>query len=93
MRALAAELGVGERRLLRLFHERVGLSPKQAARVARFRTAVALLLRYPERPLGRIALDGGYYDQPHFNGEFSRLAGVSPERWRREQPSDLRGDD
>lgn len=85
VRQMAGEMGLGERRLQRLFHERVGLSPKEAARVARFRAAVAHMRRTPNRPLGRIALDAGYYDQPHFNREFARLAGVSPEAWRRER--------
>jgi AraC-like DNA-binding protein len=85
VRELAAGLGVGERRLQRWFDERVGLTPKQAARIARFRRVVALMLAAPARPLGRVALEAGYYDQPHFNREFARLAGVSPEAWRRER--------
>ncbi len=85
VRALAGELDMGQRRLQRLFHERFGLTPKDAARVARFRAALRRLRRHPERELGRIALEAGYYDQPHFNREFRRLAGVSPERWRAER--------
>jgi AraC-like DNA-binding protein len=85
MRALAAEVGVGERRLQRLFHERIGLSPKEAARVARFRAALQRMSRHPDRALGRIGLETGYYDQPHFNREFARFAGLSPEAWRRER--------
>lgn len=85
VRALAAGLGVGERSLERLFRERVGVTPKEAARIARFRAAVAAMLRNPDRPLGRIALEAGYYDQPHFNREFLRLAGVAPEAWRSER--------
>ncbi|HEX9108171.1 MAG TPA: helix-turn-helix domain-containing protein, partial [Longimicrobiales bacterium] len=78
---LATELGVGRRRLERLFHERFGLTPKEAARVARFRDVLARMRRHPEHPLGRLALDAGYYDQPHFNREFLRCAGVTPEAW------------
>ncbi|MBB4639250.1 AraC family transcriptional regulator [Longimicrobium terrae] len=85
VRQMAGEMGFGERRLQRLFHDRVGLSPKEAARVARFRTALAHMRRTPNRPLGRIALDSGYYDQPHFNREFARMAGVAPAAWMRER--------
>jgi AraC-like DNA-binding protein len=85
VRQMAGEMGLGERRLQRLFHDHVGLSPKEAARVARFRTAIAHMLRTPNRPLGRIALDAGYYDQPHFNREFARMAGVAPAAWMRER--------
>ncbi len=92
VRGLAGELGVGERRLQRLFHDRFGLTPKDAARVARFRAALRRLRRHPGRELGRIALESGYYDQPHFNREFRRLAGLSPERWLAERRLRLAAD-
>ncbi|HEY0153615.1 MAG TPA: helix-turn-helix transcriptional regulator [Longimicrobium sp.] len=84
VRELAAQLGVGERRLQRIFHDHVGLTPKQAARVARLNAAIALMTR-AELPLGRVALRAGYYDQAHFNHEFARLAGVAPHVWRAER--------
>jgi methylphosphotriester-DNA--protein-cysteine methyltransferase len=85
VRALADGLGVGERRLQRLFRERIGLTPKEAGRLARFRTAVGHMRRRPATPLGRVGLEAGYYDQPHFIREFSRFAGLPPEAWRRER--------
>jgi AraC-like DNA-binding protein len=84
VRELAAQLGVGERRLQRIFHDHVGLTPKQAARVARLKAALALMAS-AELPLGRVALRAGYYDQAHFNHEFARLAGVAPHVWRAER--------
>jgi AraC-like DNA-binding protein len=84
VRELAAQLGVGERRLQRIFHEHVGLTPKQAARVARLKAALSLMAG-AELPLGRVALRAGYYDQAHFNHEFARLAGVAPHVWRAER--------
>ena len=84
VRALAAQLGVGERRLQRIFYHHVGLTPKQSARVARLKAALALMLG-AELPLGRVALRAGYYDQAHFNHEFARLAGVAPHTWRAER--------
>jgi AraC-like DNA-binding protein len=84
VRALAAELGVGERRLQRVFHDHVGLTPKEAARVARLRAALAILRADSALPLGRAALRAGYFDQAHFNREFARLVGVAPGAWRAE---------
>lgn len=40
--ALAAELGLGDRRLQQLFHLHVGLSPKALCRLARFRAVLTL---------------------------------------------------
>jgi AraC-like DNA-binding protein len=85
VRRLAAELGVGERRLQRIFHDHVGLTPKEAARVARLRAVLGVLRAAPGLALGRAALRAGYYDQPHFNREFARLVGVAPEAWRAER--------
>ncbi len=77
----ARSYGFGPRRLRRAFDRWVGLSPKQFSRVMRF-----------QRLLGRVhsgcpgnwaeqALECGYYDQPHMNREFRRLAGVAPSRY------------
>jgi AraC-like DNA-binding protein len=62
----------------------VGLTPKEAARVARMSAALALMRADAELPLGRVALRAGYYDQAHFNREFARLVGVAPHAWRAE---------
>jgi AraC-like DNA-binding protein len=92
VRSLAAELGVGERRLQRIFHDHVGLTPKEAARVARLEAVLALLRASPELPLGRAALRAGYYDQPHFNREFARLVGLAPDAWRAERVASVQAD-
>ena len=82
---LRRALYVSERTLERRFKTEVGLSPKQAGRVARFRLALERMYRSPEAQLGRIAHECGYYDQAHFTREFTAMAGVSPSEWREEQ--------
>ncbi len=74
---VAAEVGVGERRLQQLFERTVGLSPKALSRVARFRQAIDLALA---EPLGwaDLAAACGYYDQAHLTHEFRALAGRTP---------------
>lgn len=42
-----------------------------------FRRALAMVERGP-RSLADVALENGYYDQPHFNAEFRELAGLTP---------------
>jgi hypothetical protein len=32
--------------------------------------------------LARVALDAGYYDQPHMNAEFREMAGLTPRQFR-----------
>lgn len=82
---LATGLGLSTRTLERRFAEDVGLTPKQAARVARLRRALDLLGRSPPLPLARVAPAAGYHDQPHLTREFGALAGLTPAAWRRER--------
>lgn len=78
VRALAAQLGLGERRLQQLFHEHVGLTPKAMCRLARFRAVVASRLRETGRSWVEVALDGGFYDQAHLIHELRAFTGLSP---------------
>lgn len=82
VRELAAALGIGERRLEQVFRRNVGLSPKQACRIARFRSTVARLRREPDRAWTELAYDGGFYDQSHLVNEFQALAGLAPGAFR-----------
>ena len=76
--ALARELGWSRRHFGERFREHVGLAPKPAARVLRFRRALALLERDDGARLAEIAQECGYYDQAHFNRDFRAFAGSSP---------------
>jgi AraC-like DNA-binding protein len=76
IRRLAALLGVGERRLERLFRARLGITPKLLARIVRFRAAYEALARGDAQV--EVALDRGYFDQPHLLRDFYELAGASP---------------
>ncbi len=82
---LAAEVGWSRRHLLNRFTAVTGLSPKEAARIARFEAARALLLR-PRRPtLADVAAHCGYADQSHLAREWRALAGCSVGTWLREE--------
>lgn len=79
----AAALHIGERRLQQLFHEQVGLSPRQWARLARLHSGLRLLRREPGLPWAQLAADAGYADQAHLSHEFRALCGVTPSDFRR----------
>ena len=76
--ALAHELGWSRRHFGARFREHVGLAPKAAARLLRFRRAVGLLERDDGARLAEIAQACGYYDQAHLNRDFRAYAGRSP---------------
>lgn len=78
---VAAQLGVTDRHLRRVFTEHVGVSPKDYARASRLQRAISLF--GTSNDWARIALDVGYYDQAHFIGDFRRLTGVTPAAFAR----------
>jgi AraC-like DNA-binding protein len=78
VRRLTEEIGWSHRHLVSQFRTHVGLAPKLAARVLRFRRAVDLLQRDDGRRLAEIAYDCGYADQAHLNRDFRQFAGSAP---------------
>lgn len=78
IRPLAADLGVSERQLERLFREQIGTNPKQFASLARFEWA----WRRTNCGLSWAALasEAGYADQAHLTRTFVQRTGLPPSR-------------
>jgi len=76
--AVAAELGVSERHLRRIFDETIGVNPKAFAKLTRFRRAVSAARAESHAGWATIASNAGYYDQAHLIAEFRAIAGVTP---------------
>lgn len=73
---LAAHVGWSRRHLGGRFHDALGITPKQAARVARFEHASQMLRA--GLPSAEVANAAGFADQPHLNREWQALAAMSP---------------
>lgn len=89
---LAAATGWSRRHLLTRFRAQVGLSPKAAARVLRFRHAAGLLMPagpgggppavHSGRPgIADVAAAAGHADHSHLVREFRALAGCTPSQF------------
>jgi AraC-like DNA-binding protein len=76
--AVAADLGVSERHLRRVFHEAVGVNPKTFAKLTRFHRALGAARKDAHAGWASIAAAAGYYDQAHLIAEFRAIAGVTP---------------
>jgi AraC-like DNA-binding protein len=79
---MASDLGVSSRHLRSLFLEHVGLSPKRALRITRFRAVFDASRTCSVVRWAALAATYGYCDQSHLVDEFHALVGESPEAFR-----------
>ncbi|MBN8753106.1 MULTISPECIES: helix-turn-helix domain-containing protein [Variovorax] len=79
---LVERSGYSHRRFIALFRGAIGLTPKEYARVMRFDRALALAAGSVQG-WADVASAAGYSDQAHLSREFSALAGMPPQAWRR----------
>lgn len=82
---VAERVGWSRRHLSERFRMATGLTPKQAARIARFEAAHRMLVTGEHRSLARVAAECGYADQPHLAREWKVLSGCSISTWLREE--------
>jgi AraC-like DNA-binding protein len=76
MRELAASLHVSQDVFEKRFRRVAGLSAKQFAYIVKMKSVVAK--GRSGQTLAQIALDAGYFDQPHFNKDFKLFTGFTP---------------
>jgi AraC-like DNA-binding protein len=69
---------IGFRQLERQFQQRIGMTPKFFARLARFTKAWKMKEGNPTMSWTNIAYQCGYFDQMHFIRDFKEFAGVPP---------------
>jgi AraC-like DNA-binding protein len=84
MDELAQLAGLSTSQFTRAFRRSTGMPPHRWHLNERIRRAQRWMLD-TDQPLAEIALAIGFADQSHFANTFSRLVGVSPGVWRREQ--------
>ena len=83
--ARAAE--ISQKKLIRLFADEVGTTPKTYLRVARFQRVLARVHAAPSVDWLEEVHAQGYYDQPHFIREFREFSGFTPtEYFKRRGP-------
>jgi AraC-like DNA-binding protein len=80
---LAAALGIGARRLQRIFAEYVGVGPKWVIRRHRMQEAAERAAAGTGVDWAALAAELGYADQSHFTRDFTRTLGISPAQYAR----------
>ena len=81
VRSLARDARMNRSMFSRLFHQRVGVSPKQYLTSLRINRA-ATFLKETNLPVREIARQTGFRDMPYFIRAFRRGIGLSPGRFR-----------
>jgi AraC-like DNA-binding protein len=84
---LEARSGLNKRTLQRLFQRYVGVGPKWVIQRYRIHEAVAQIQSGRPIQLSQLALELGYFDQPHFIRDFTRLVGKPPGEYARQFPA------
>lgn len=80
--SLAAELGISERHLRRLFQQELGVSPQQIALSRRLLFAKQLL-HDSALPITQVALAAGFASLRRFNDAFQKVYGMNPRSLRK----------
>jgi AraC-like DNA-binding protein len=76
VRELARQGGISERQLEREFNDIVGLAPKIFSRILRFQRVFQAFEQNAKWV--DVALECGYYDQPHLIADFRQFAATTP---------------
>ncbi len=79
--ATAREAEISQKKLIRLFSEQVGLTPKLYLRVARFQRVLERITHAPHIDWWDVVERHGYYDQSHFIRDFRDFTGFTPTEW------------
>jgi len=82
--------GYSRKHTTRLFNDWFGLPPRHTLRLHQFTDAVKLF-HAPSTRLTDIALQSGFYDQPHFIRTFREFAGMTPGEYKKRMAPGLVG--
>lgn len=83
---VAKKFQITRRRLEQQFSTEVGLTPKEFARIVRFRAVAKRMYNQADVSWMRLVADFNYTDQSHLIRDFQQFAGVSPTMLSEERP-------
>ena len=78
IRNLSLQMGISQKHLIGHFSRLVGATPKEVARIYRFKHVLYGLDLTKPVEWTQVAFQASYYDQSHFNKDFEAFTGHSP---------------
>ena len=87
MEEISRAIGYSQKHFIHLFKHHVGVAPKSYLRIMRFNKTLTEISNTAEIDWSSLALDCGYYDQPHFIGDFKKFSGYTPEEYMAKRSS------
>jgi AraC-like DNA-binding protein len=81
IRKIQSDVGLSHTRLIQLFREHVGLTPKLFCRVRRFQAVLSRIEKGLPVNWATLAAECGYFDQAHLTHDFREFAGLTPARY------------
>jgi AraC-like DNA-binding protein len=82
IRELSSAFFYSEKHIRRMFNKYIGASPKMFSRIVRINNALRLL-QCSVNDLSDIAVQTGFFDQPHFIHDFKYICGLTPREYMR----------
>jgi len=83
IRRIQSETALSHTRLIHLFREHIGLTPKLFCRVRRFRSLLDRIDKGKPIRWAQLAADCGYFDQAHLIRDFRAFSGTTPLEYTR----------
>ncbi len=80
---MATNSGISLRSLQRIFQKEIGVSPRDLLRMNRFNEAIRRISGGDFKEFVDVALESGFFDQPHMAHEFKKLVDSEPSKFRR----------
>lgn len=78
VRQLSEQLGMSQKHLIQQFNGQVGVTPKMLHRIIKFNRTLCSIGAAQPVNWAALAHACGYYDQAHFNKDFSAFSGLNP---------------
>lgn len=78
---LSKSFGLSQKRFTDIFQKEVGITPKLFARICRFQQLLTKLNTNEPINWVNLAIEFGYYDQPHLIHDFKKLSNLTPSEY------------